>query len=211
MQMMKPVTLAGMMAALLVNVGAFAQPITDGALEARSTAAAEASGGMPQLDFSNPLMLAQVVWLLIIFGILYYVLAKIVLPRFDSVLEDRRNRIQGDLEAARASKAEADAAMDAHRQATAKSRADAQQAIAAAQAAAQADATAKAAVLNAKLNEQIAAAEARITTARDAAMGALREVATDTADALVKRLSGLNEPAAIEAAVQRELATRGRA
>lgn len=209
--MMKPVTLAGMMAALLVNVGAFAQPITDGALEARSTAAAEASGGMPQLDFSNPLMLAQVVWLLIIFGILYYVLAKIVLPRFDSVLEDRRNRIQGDLEAARASKAEADAAMDAHRQATAKSRADAQQAIAAAQAAAQADATAKAAVLNAKLNEQIAAAEARITTARDAAMGALREVATDTADALVKRLSGLNEPAAIEAAVQRELATRGRA
>jgi len=208
---MKPVTLAGMMAALLVNVGAFAQPITDGALEARSTAAAEASGGMPQLDFSNPLMLAQVVWLLIIFGILYYVLAKIVLPRFDSVLEDRRNRIQGDLEAARASKAEADAAMDAHRQATAKSRADAQQAIAAAQAAAQADATAKAAVLNAKLNEQIAAAEARITTARDAAMGALREVATDTADALVKRLSGLNEPAAIEAAVQRELATRGRA
>lgn len=209
--MMKPVTLAGMMAALLVNVGAFAQPITDGALEARSTAAAEASGGMPQLDFSNPLMLAQVIWLLIIFGILYYVLAKIVLPRFDSVLEDRRNRIQGDLEAARASKAEADAAMDAHRQATAKSRADAQQAIAAAQASAQADATAKAAVLNAKLNEQIAAAEARITTARDAAMGALREVATDTADALVKRLSGLNEPAAIEAAVQRELATRGRA
>lgn len=208
---MKPVTLAGMMAALLVNVGAFAQPITDGALEARSTAAAEASGGMPQLDFSNPLMLAQVVWLLIIFGILYYVLAKIVLPRFDSVLEDRRNRIQGDLEAARASKAEADAAMDAHRQATAKSRADAQQAIAAAQASAQADATAKAAVLNAKLNEQIAAAEARITAARDAAMGALREVATDTADALVKRLSGLNEPAAIEAAVQRELATRGRA
>jgi F-type H+-transporting ATPase subunit b len=211
MQMMKPVTLAGMMAALLVNVGAYAQPIMDGALEARSTAAAEASGGMPQLDFSNPLMLAQVVWLLIIFGILYYVLAKIVLPRFDSVLEDRRNRIQGDLEAARARKAEADAAMDAHRQATAKSRADAQQAIAAAQASAQADATAKAAVLNAKLNEQIANAEARIAIARDAAMGALREVATDTADALVKRLSGLNEPAAIEAAVQRELAAQGRA
>ncbi|MFC7551331.1 hypothetical protein ACFQU7_01990 [Pseudoroseomonas wenyumeiae] len=92
--MMKPVTLAGMMAALLVNVGAFAQPITDGALEARSTAAAEASGGMPQLDFSNPLMLAQVVWLLIIFGILYYVLANVVLPRFDSVLENRRARIQ---------------------------------------------------------------------------------------------------------------------
>ncbi|RKK02473.1 F0F1 ATP synthase subunit B' [Pseudoroseomonas wenyumeiae] len=211
MQMMKPVTLAGMMAALLVNVGAFAQPITDGALEARSTAAAEASGGMPQLDFSNPLMLAQVVWLLIIFGVLYYVLAHVVLPRFDSVLENRRARIQGDLEAARAAKADADAALEAHRVATARSRTEAQAAIAEALASAQADAAGKTAALNAKLNEQIAAAEARINAARDAAMGALREVATDTTDALVQRLTGLNEPAAVQAAVGRELAAQGRA
>ena len=67
------------------------------------------------------------------------------------------------------------------------------------------------AALNARLNEQIAAAEARIAASRDSAMGALREVATDTTDALVKRLTGLSEPAAIQAAVQRELAAQGRA
>lgn len=205
--MMKRMTFTGL-AMLLASASPYAQP---GSLEARSTEAAEASGGMPQLDFGNPLMLAQVVWLLIIFGILYYVLAKIVLPRFDSVLENRRNRIQGDLEAARAAKASADAALDEHMKATVKARAEAQQAIANAQASAQADAATRAAALNAKLNDQIAAAEARITAARDAAMGALREVATDTTEALVKRLTGLNEPAAVQSAVQAELAARGRA
>ena len=208
--MMKPVALAGL-TTTLAAFAAQAQPIANGALEARSTAVAEASGGMPQLDFGNPLMLAQVVWLLIIFGVLYYVLAHIVLPRFEGGLETRRARIQGDLEAARAAKAEADAAMDAHRSATARSRTEAQSAIAEALAAAQADAGTKAAALNARLNEQIAAAEARIAASRDSAMGALREVATDTTDALVKRLTGLSEPAAIQAAVQRELAAQGRA
>jgi F-type H+-transporting ATPase subunit b len=101
--------------------------------------------------------------------------------------------------------------MDAHRSATARSRTEAQSAIAEALAAAQADAGTKAAALNARLNEQIAAAEARIAASRDSAMGALREVATDTTDALVKRLTGLSEPAAIQAAVQRELAAQGRA
>ncbi|WP_237182862.1 F0F1 ATP synthase subunit B' [Roseomonas marmotae] len=201
--MMKRVTLGGMMTLLATTAMAVETP--GGGMEE------QASGGMPQLDFANPLMLSQVVWLLIIFGILYYVLAHVVLPRFDSVLEDRRARIQGDLEAARLAKAEADAAMEAHRAASAKSRADAQAAITEALASAQADAGAKSAVLNAKLNEQIAAAEARIAAARDAAMGALREVATDTTGALVQRLAGLNEPAAVQAAVQRELAAQGRA
>ncbi len=55
---------------------------------------------MPQLDFGNPLMIAQIVWLLIIFGVLYYVLATYALPRVEAVLEDRRRRIEGDLDRA---------------------------------------------------------------------------------------------------------------
>jgi F-type H+-transporting ATPase subunit b len=204
MQTMKRVTLAATMA-LLAAPAAMAVETPNGGMEE------QASGGMPQLDFGNPLMLAQVIWLLIIFGVLYYVLAHIVLPRFEGVLENRRARIQGDLEAARAAKAEADAALEAHRAATARSRTEAQAAIADALASAQADAAAKTAVLNARLNEQIANAEARINAARDAAMGALREVATDTTDALVQRLTGLKEPAAVQAAVSRELAAQGRA
>ncbi|WP_159999455.1 F0F1 ATP synthase subunit B' [Roseomonas sp. 18066] len=181
------------------------------AMTAVSTAAMAAEGGMPQLDFGNPLMLAQVIWLLIIFGVFYYVLSAIVLPRATAVLDERRNRIEGDLEAARAAKAEADVALLAHQAATAKARAESQAAIAAAGAAAQAEAAARAATLNAKLNEQIASAEARINTARDAAMGALREVATDTTNALVARLTGIRNEAAVSSAVERALAAQGKA
>ena len=208
---MKRMTFAGVMA-WLYSVGAQAATAMPDGLEERSVAAAEASGGgMPQLDFSNPLMLAQVVWLLIIFGVLYYVLANIALPRVASVLEERRSRIEGDLEAARLAKSEADAAMSAHQAAMTKARAESQAAISDATLAVQAEAAVRNEALNARLNEQIEAAEARINTARDAAMGALREVATDTANALVTRLTGLKNEAAVGAAVQRELAAQGRA
>ena len=39
-------------------------------------------------------------------------------------------------------------------------------------------------------------------------MGALREVATDATNALVQRLAGLSDGAAVSAAVDRELAAR---
>jgi len=163
---------------------------------------------MPQLDFGNPLVIAQIVWLLIIFGLLYYVLATYALPRVESVLEARAQRIASDLEAAQAMKAEADAAMAAHRDATAKARAEAQSAIAAAMQQAQAEAQARNEELNARLARQIAEAEGRITASRDAAMGALRQVATDTATSLVAKLTGRSDAAAVDAAVGRALAAR---
>lgn len=166
-------------------------------------------GGMPQLRFDDPWMLAQVVWLLVIFGLLYYVMARYALPEVESVLTTRRQRIDGDLEAAQEAKGRADAAMAAHRAATAQARSEAQAAIATASQQAQAEAAAKAEALNARLNAQIEAAEARIAAARDAAMGALRQVAAETTDALVSRLIGSVDRGAVEAAVDRELAVRG--
>lgn len=168
----------------------------------------EQAGGMPQLDFGNPLMTAQIVWLLLIFGLLYFVMKNYALPRVGEILEERRRRIAADLEAARAAKAEADAAAAAHREATQRARAEAQAAVASALQQAQDEAQKRAEALNARLAEQIAAAEARIGAARDSAMAALRQVATDTTEALVRRLVGTADRAAVEAAVARELAAR---
>ena len=172
---------------------------------------AQTGGGMPQLRLNDPLLVAQVVWLLIIFGLTYFILDNYALPRVAEVLEDRRRRIAADLDSAREAKAAADSAIAAHREATAKARSEAQAAIASAVQQAQAEAAQRAEVLNARLNEQIAGAEARIAAARDQAMGALRQVATETAEALVTRLTGTADRAAIESAVGRELAARGRA
>ena len=70
---------------------------------------------------------------------------------------------------------------------------------------------AKAEALNARLNAQIEDAERRIAESRDRAMTALRTVAADAAEALVARLTGGVDRAAVEEAVGVELAARGRA
>jgi F-type H+-transporting ATPase subunit b len=172
---------------------------------------AEARGGMPQLRFNEPILVGQVVWLLVIFGLLYYIMARYALPGVASVLADRQARIAADLEAARAARDAGDAALAEHRAATAQARAEAQAGINAALATAQDAAEAKSAELSARLNAQIDAAEAQIGAARDAAMAALRQVATETTGALVTRLIGHADPAAIATAVGHELSARGHA
>ena len=72
--------------------------------------AAHAASNLPQMDFSNPLNLAQVVWLVIILVALYFILANWALPGVGTVLADRAHRIQVDLDAAHRAKAEADSA-----------------------------------------------------------------------------------------------------
>ena len=146
--------------------------------------------GMPQLDFKNPLTKSQVVWGAIIFVLLYVLLSRWALPKVGAVLEERRTRIAGDLETARASKAEADGAVNELTEATRRARSEAQASIAAATQHAKAEAVAQALVANERLDAQLSEAEGRIATARASAMGALRQVAGEAAVAVVTRLTG---------------------
>ncbi len=148
------------------------------------------AAGMPQLDFANPLTLSQVVWGAIIFIVLYIVLSRFALPRVGEVLEARASHIARDLEAARTSKERADTGMAEATQAIAKARAEAQAAVNAALDEAKAAAAAQAETLNAQLDARLQAAEAQIGQARTQAMGALRQVASDTAAEVVSRLTG---------------------
>ncbi len=171
--------------------------------------AAEKKGGMPQLDFANPLTIAQVVWLAIIFVVLYLLLSRWALPQVGAVLEQRANRIQGDLEAAKTAKASADAAVVELTAASRQAQATAQAEIAGAVATANEAAAAQAATLSARLDKQLAEAEGRISAARAAAVGALRSVASDTAAAVVTRLVGAAPSASsVEQAVDAALAAR---
>lgn len=171
--------------------------------------------GMPQLAFTHPVqgryLVAQVVWQLMIFAALYWMVKNIGLPRVAEVLQARQQRIQGDLETAQKLKEDADAAMVAHREATARSRAEALASVSSAVQAAEEENQKRADALNARLAAQIEEAEARIARARAAAMGALREVASETTAAVVTKLVGTADPQSVVSAVDRELAARGRA
>lgn len=164
---------------------------------------------MPQLDFSNPLTIAQVVWMALIFGGLYYALARYMLPQVAQVLDDRAHRISSDLETARAAKAQSDAAIAEVNEAGRRANAEAQAAIGEAIAQAKSKALDQSRAADERLDQQLAAAEQRIGAARAEAMGALRQVAQDAASAIVARLTGRSpDPAAIEGAVGSALAAR---
>lgn len=173
-------------------------------------AAARAAEGMPQLDFGNPLVLSQVVWMALIFLALYLLLANWALPQVSSVLRTRESAIEADLDAARAAKARADTAVEELTQSSARARAEAQGSINQAADEAKRQAAAQAETLNARLDEQLRAAETRIGAARTAALGALRQVATDTASTVIGRLTGRPaDPRLVDRAVGAALAARG--
>jgi F-type H+-transporting ATPase subunit b len=181
-----------------------------GALAVLLLPAAAMADGLPQLDFATPLTTSQVVWGAIIFVVLYILASRVALPQVASVLEERANNIARDLESAQQAKAKSDAAAVEVAAATAKARAEAQAAITAALDEANAAAATQAATLNAQLERQLAEAESRIAEARASAMGALRQVATETASTVIARLTGAApEPSLLDGAIARALSARG--
>ncbi len=165
--------------------------------------------GMPQMDFKNPLTTSQAVWGALLFALLYVMLSRWALPRVGEVLEMRAQAIGVDLEAARGAKEASDAAVAELTAATRSAQAGAQAEINAAVNQAKEAAAAQSAALNAKLDAQLAAAETQIAAARSSALGALRQVATETASVVVARLTGRPaDAAAVDAAVDGALAAR---
>lgn len=165
--------------------------------------------GMPQLNFSTPLTISQVVWGAVIFLLLYSVLKRSGLPLVESVLEERAGHIARDLEGARAAKNRADDGMAEAEAATAKARSEAQAAINAALDAAKRAAAAQSDALNARLETRLHEAETQIAQARTAALGALRQVAAETATSVVTRLTGSPpDSAKLDSAIRAAMATR---
>ena len=165
---------------------------------------------MPQLDFHNPLLASQIVWGAAIFVVFYLLVSRWGLPKVDAVLEQRAAMIEADLDLARGSKAKADIAVAELESARRQAYAQSQAAVAEATRHTKAQAADQAAEQEARLDAKLAESEAQIAQARTAAMGALRQVATDTAAAVVARLTnGHADAPRVEQAVGSILAERG--
>jgi F-type H+-transporting ATPase subunit b len=165
--------------------------------------------GMPQLNFANPLTVSQIVWMAVVFLAFYMLLSRWALPMVAGVIESRAASIAADLQAAHTAKAESDAAAREVASATRAASAEAQARIAEAVAQAKAEAAVRAEESNRRLEQLLVSAEEQITAARTTAMGALREVASETAMSVVYRLTGRpSEPHLIDEAVGDAIAAR---
>jgi F-type H+-transporting ATPase subunit b len=152
---------------------------------------------------------SQVFWLAVCFAVLLIVMWRVALPRVAAILRDRQQRIQLDLEHAERLKAEAEAVIAAYEKAMADARNKAQALHRETHDALAKEAAARLAEIGQRLKIESDAAEARIQRARNEALAGVKTVATELAEAAVKRLIGIEVPRAeAEAAAQR--AAQGR-
>jgi F-type H+-transporting ATPase subunit b len=159
------------------------------ATAAAAAAAEHGSGGLPQFDPSW--WPGQMVWMLIIFGVMFFLFAKVFVPKVGGTMDEREDRISGDIGEARRLKDEADAQAAAAAAETAQARAAAQKLALDAKAKAHAEAAQRDALEEAKLAETLAKAEVQIIATRDQAMTHVRDIASETAGAIVSKLTGV--------------------
>lgn len=145
-------------------------------------------GGLPQFEFQH--WGGQIVFLLLIFAVLYILLAKVFVPRLRRVIEEREQTIATAVEQARSVQSEAAQQQAIAQAELAEARARSQRVAAEARAKAAAEASERQAAEDAKVAAKVAEAEVRIRATRDAAMANVGAIATDTATAIVEKLTG---------------------
>ena len=145
---------------------------------------------MPQL---NQLMLvyqSQWFWLLLVLAVIYFGIAKGMVPKIENVVEDRNKRIADDLAAAEQARAETDETEDRARAADEAARAEAQSIAATAKDKSAKAAEKRIAKAEAAIAAQAAEAEANLAAARAEAVASLEAVAAEAAQQIVAKVSG---------------------
>lgn len=140
--------------------------------------------------FESHTFLSQLIWLALSFGLLYYLMAKVALPRMQAILEARSSRLSADFGEAQRMKDEADAAGAAYEKSLSDAQAKARTIAQDTRNALSRKTETKRKQLETELNEKLNAAEATIRTRTAEAMGNVRTIAGETATAIVERLTG---------------------
>jgi F-type H+-transporting ATPase subunit b len=164
---------------------------------------------MPQISQIAETYLSQLFWLALVFGLIYFVIGRGMLPRIEATVEARDRRISEDLAAAEAARVAAEAIDEANRARGEADRADALKVTAAAKEAAARETEAKVKAADADSRARIEAAEARIRAASEAAMGEVEAVAAEAAQDIVTRLAGISVPRERAAAAVRAALGQG--
>jgi len=161
---------------------------------------------MPQITQLPMIFASQLFWLALVFGIIFFVIGRGMLPKIQATVDAREKKIAGDLERAQAARSAAEeteaawrARMDAARAEAAKIAQEAKQ---------QSALETEAKVQNAadKIGLKIESAEGKIRDALSAARSEIETVAAEATQEMVARLTGLKvDTKEAAAAVKAEL------
>lgn len=154
----------------------------------------------PPFDAST--FASQLFWLAIAFGALYWIMARVALPRMAELLETRRARIAADLDRAASAQSKAQAAGEAYEKALADARANAQSIAQATRDKLAAESDARRKRVEGDLAEKLAASERQMADTKARALANVDQIAAEAAVAIVERLTGAApSPADASAAV----------
>lgn len=150
--------------------------------------------GLPQLDFST--YSQQIFWMFAIFALLYIVFAKKTLPEISGVINNRKNHIESNLEAAEKVTAEADSVYDAYQENLSQAQAGAAQAIQRAEHDMKIKAENALNDFKARADKDVKSAETRIEKSKMAAMDDMNVIAAEAASVAVEKIIGKTTDAA---------------
>jgi F-type H+-transporting ATPase subunit b len=168
----------------------------------------QADGGhkAPFPPFQSETFASQLFWFAIAFVLLYVISSRLALPRVGGIIAARKSAIDSDLAEAGKLKDESDAALKAYETELANARTKAQAIGAEIREKLNSQADAERKSLEERLASQLAAAEKTIAATKEAAMGNVRGIATETTAAIVERLTGkAPDSAAVTSAVDASL------
>jgi F-type H+-transporting ATPase subunit b len=146
---------------------------------------------MPQIVQLPYIFASQLFWLTVVFGVIFFVIGRGMLPKIQSTVELREKQIADDLERAQAARSEADETEAAWRARMDVARADAARIAQEAKQASAAKTEAKVHAAVDRLNAKVENAEARIRDAVAAARAEIEVVSADATRDMVARLTGI--------------------
>ncbi len=161
---------------------------TEGTHATTEVPGAEHSASFPPFDSTT--FASQLLWLAITFGVFYWIMKNVAMPRLAGILEDRKDRIAGDLSEANRLKDETDAAIAAYEQALAEARNKAHGIAHDTRAKLKAEHEARREKVEAELGAKLKEAEVHIAGIKTEALSQIGEIAGETASALVEQLMG---------------------
>jgi F-type H+-transporting ATPase subunit b len=145
---------------------------------------------VPQLTQLSDAALSQFFWLAIGLGFIFFVIARGMVPKIQATVDAREAKIAGDLAAAEAARADAEAHEEAWREQMNGARAAAAKVAQEAKDAAARDTEARVKGSADKIAKKVATAEAKIRASVDAARSEIEAVAAELAQDMVSRLTG---------------------
>ncbi len=146
------------------------------------------SGVFPPFDPST--FGPQLIWLAIIFGLLYLLMARIGLPRVAGILEARKAAHEGDLNEAARLRAETETAIASFEKALADAHAHAEEIGKQTRDRLNAEIIAKRTAFDAELTANLDAEEHTIAENKAKAMANVAEIASEATMSIVKQLTG---------------------